>query len=145
VVWHQSESEGKVWTYWSREVEDSLVEQKVPYEITKVELAPDVANRAERFEAVKRWFDDDWMRIESKLRTSIVEGISVFLSLFDDHPQVKYTFCPPKRLYDDPPNEHSGKGMPLPPIADLIEQGKSSRSTFQPPPIPAWPAPSARC
>jgi hypothetical protein len=124
VAWHQSETEGKAWTYWSREVEDSLVEQKVPYRITKVELAPDVASRAERFEAVKRWFDDDWMRIESKLRTSIVEGISVFLSLFDDHPQVKYTFCPPKSLYDDPPRATSGKGLPLPPIADLIEQGK---------------------
>jgi hypothetical protein len=124
VAWHQSEAEGKAWMYWSREVEDSLVAQKVPYAITKVELAPDVASRAERFEAVKRWFDDDWMRIESKLRTSIVEGISVFLSLFDDHPQVKYTFCPPKSLYDDPPRATSGKGMPLPPIADLIEQGK---------------------
>ena len=27
------------------------------------------------------------MRIEPKLRTSIVEGISVFLSLFDDNPR----------------------------------------------------------
>ena len=53
-----------------------------------------------QFEAVKRWFEDDWMRIEPKLRTSIVEGISVFLSLFDDNPQVKHTFCPPKDTYD---------------------------------------------
>ena len=53
-----------------------------------------------QFEAVKRWFEDDWMRIEPKLRTSIVEGISVFLSLFDDNPRVKYTFCPPKDTYD---------------------------------------------
>ena len=35
------------------------------------------------------------MRIEPKLRTSIVEGVSVFLSLFDDNPQVKHTLCPP--------------------------------------------------
>jgi len=35
--------------------------------------------------AVKRRFYDDWRRIEPKLRTSIVEGISVFLSLFDDN------------------------------------------------------------
>jgi hypothetical protein len=52
--------------------------------------------RRQRFEAVKRWFNDDWRRIEPKLRTSIVEGISVFLSLFDDNPAVKRTFCPPK-------------------------------------------------
>ena len=40
------------------------------------------------------------MRIEPKLRTSIVEGVSVFLSLFDDNPRVKHTFCPPKDTYD---------------------------------------------
>ena len=39
-----------------------------------------------KLQAVKRWFYDDWRRIEPKLRTSIVEGISVFLSLFDDNP-----------------------------------------------------------
>ena len=29
-----------------------------------------------------------------------MEGISVFLSLFDDNPDVKRTFCPPKECYD---------------------------------------------
>ena len=48
-----------------------------------------------QLEAVKRWYEHDWRRIEPKLRTSIVEGISVFLSLFDDNPGVKRTFCPP--------------------------------------------------
>src|SRR5439155_8989483 len=43
----------------------------------------------QQFEAVKRWFYQDWARIEPKLRTSIIEGISVFLSLFDDNPDVK--------------------------------------------------------
>ncbi|MEP7308917.1 MAG: hypothetical protein ABJA98_25720, partial [Acidobacteriota bacterium] len=71
-----------------------------------------------------RWFDDDWMRIEPKLRTSIVEGISVFLSLFDDNPKVKYTFCPPKATYDPVHNPDGRYGVPLPPLADLIEQGK---------------------
>jgi hypothetical protein len=75
-------------------------------------------------EAVKRWFEDDWTRIESKLRTSIVEGISVFLSLFDDNPRVKYTFCPPKDTYDPARNPAGVHGTPLPPLGDLIEQGK---------------------
>jgi hypothetical protein len=61
---------------------------------------PGRGTRREQFAAVKRWFEDDWMRIEPKLRTSIVEGVSVFLSLFDDNPQVKHTFCPPKATYD---------------------------------------------
>ena len=48
-----------------------------------------------QLDAVKRWFNNDWQNLEPKLRTSIVEGISVFLSLFDDNPDVKRTFCPP--------------------------------------------------
>ena len=56
--------------------------------------------KREILEGVKRWFYQDWRRIENKLRTSIVEGISVFLSLFDDNPMVKRTFCPPKECYD---------------------------------------------
>jgi len=51
-------------------------------------------------EAVQRWFKDDWKRIEPKLRSSIVEGVSVFLSLFDDNPKVKKVFCPKKECYD---------------------------------------------
>ena len=76
-----------------------------------------------QFAAVKRWFTHDWMRIEPKLRTSIVEGISVFLSLFDDNPSVSYTFCPPKEVYDLKVNHDGRYGKPLPPFADLIEQG----------------------
>jgi hypothetical protein len=79
---------------------------------------------ANQFEAVKRWFEDDWMRIEPKLRTSIIEGISVFLSLFDDNPRVKYAFCPPKDTYDPTRNPGGIHGTPLPPLEDLIEQGK---------------------
>jgi len=80
--------------------------------------------KKQQFEAVKRWFDDDWTRIENKLRTSIVEGISVFLSLFDDNPDVKRTFCPPKECYDPEKNKDGRYGAPLPPFAQLIEQGK---------------------
>ena len=99
-----------------------------------------------QFEAVKRWFEDDWMRIEPKLRTSIVEGISVFLSLFDDNPRVKHTFCPPKDTYDPARNADGVHGTPLPPLAELIEQGKVVALNF-----PdrhesrAWRARWARC
>jgi hypothetical protein len=82
----------------SEEVEQQLNSLGVPY---TTHGSPDTAlqidaNRREQFEAVERWFHHDWVRIEPKLRTSIVEGISVFLSLFDDSPAVKRTFCPPK-------------------------------------------------
>jgi hypothetical protein len=40
---------------------------------------PELARKREQLKAVKRWFHHDWWRIEPKLRTSIVEGISVFI------------------------------------------------------------------
>jgi hypothetical protein len=86
--------------------------------------------RRAQFEAVKRWFDHDWRRIEPKLRTSIVEGISVFLSLFDDNPTIKRMFCPPKECYDPVANADGRFGVPLPPFADLIENGQVCALNF---------------
>src|ERR1700730_15180076 len=86
--------------------------------------------KREILEGVKRWFYHDWRRIENKLRTSIGEGISVFLSLFDDNPVVKRTFCPPKECYDPKLNEDGKYGRPLPPFADLIEAGKVCALNF---------------
>lgn len=79
--------------------------------------------RQEQLQAVKRWFYQDWRRIEPKLRTSIVEGISVFLSLFDDNPAVKRTFCPPAECYDPKANADHRFGTPLPSFQQLIENG----------------------
>lgn len=80
-------------------------------------------DKREQFEAVKRWFYHDWLRIDARLRTSIIEGISVFLSLFDDNPAVKRIFCPPKETYDPVANADGRYGKPLPPFSDLIETG----------------------
>ena len=92
---------------------------------------------AEQVEAIERWYRHDWMALDAKLRTSIVEGISVFLSLFDQ-PEVAGVFCPPPPA-DDPPAKRTDDGdeeevpdvrpMPglrrrLPPLADLIGGGK---------------------
>ncbi|MFZ0820650.1 MAG: type IV secretion system DNA-binding domain-containing protein [Candidatus Acidiferrales bacterium] len=79
--------------------------------------------KIEQLEAVRRWFDNDWRRIEPKLRTSIVEGISVFLSLFDDNPDVKRTFCPPKESYEGVTNAGREFRKPLPSFSWLIENG----------------------
>jgi hypothetical protein len=86
--------------------------------------------KVEILDGVKRWFYHDWRRIENKLRTSIVEGISVFLSLFDDNPAVKRTFCPPKECYDRKLNADGKYGRPLPPFAELIESGKVCALNF---------------
>lgn len=87
-------------------------------------------DKKEQLEAVKRWFNHDWRRIEPKLRTSIVEGISVFLSLFDDNPSVKRTFCPPPECYDPTANADFKFGKPLPSFKWLIENGKVCALNF---------------
>jgi len=80
-------------------------------------------DRKEQLEAVKRWYYDDWSNIDKKLQTSVVEGISVFLSLFDDNPSVKRLFCPPAELYEPGAAPLRGKRA-LPPMRELLEQGK---------------------
>ena len=56
----------------------------------------------ERVAAVKRWFDNDWQKLDNKIKSSIVEGVSVFLSMFD-MPDVAAVFCPPApEVSDDP-------------------------------------------
>jgi hypothetical protein len=122
---------------FTEELQAHLADRKIRYEIQTEsdpsgEMAPEArANKQAQFEAVKRWFYHDWKRIEPRLRTSIVEGISVFLSLFDDNPAVKRVFCPPKDVYK--PYAEAGGGAPaqaLPPFSELIEQGKVCALNF---------------
>ncbi|MGD0129252.1 MAG: TraM recognition domain-containing protein [Terriglobia bacterium] len=109
----------------SRLLEKALADVEIEYEC-QTENSPNSADPMKReiLDAVKRWYQYDWLAIENKLRTSIVEGISVFLSLFDDNPLVKRTFCPPKECYDPKLNADGRYGRPLPPLGELIEQGK---------------------
>ena len=90
----------------------------------------------QRVEAVNRWYQHDWGMIDNKIRSSIVEGISVFLSIFD-LPDVARVFCPPP-----PPEKAAAQGgqngpqedeqpglgtrvrQSLPPLDELIESGK---------------------
>ncbi len=89
----------------------------------------------EQVEAVERWYDKDWTALDAKLRTTIVEGISVFLSLFDQ-PEVAGVFCPPPpdatKTPDEPVPDRNEAAVPplpglrrrLPPLAQLIDDGK---------------------
>jgi len=122
--WHEDGTGERTWTYWAADLQSTLDAEGITADVEAAEPAVSESVKRAQFEAVKRWFEDDWMRIEPKLRTSIVEGVSVFLSLFDDNPAVKHTFCPPKQTYDVAANADGRHGVPLPPIADLIEQGK---------------------
>ncbi|HXJ44847.1 MAG TPA: type IV secretion system DNA-binding domain-containing protein [Bryobacteraceae bacterium] len=115
------------YTRW-RETEDLtayLTKNDIPFEIlTRTVTDPGATRKQRQFEAVQRWFEGDWSRIEPKLRTSIVEGISVFLSLFDDNPTIKDIFCPPKECFNREANADARHGVPMPGFVEMIESGK---------------------
>ena len=113
-----------------------LTDKKIKHRIERIESAGAEEIRL-RVEAVNRWYVHDWNTLDNKIRSSIVEGISVFLSMFD-LPQVARVFCPPRpetRPYrelpatDDESQQHqplttSALSQPLPPLDQLIDQGK---------------------
>ena len=84
----------------TRPLEAKLEELKIAHEIVW-ESGPGEDTR-ERVEAVKRWFVHDWQALDNKIKSSIVEGVSVFLSMFD-MPDVAKVFCPAApHITDDP-------------------------------------------
>jgi hypothetical protein len=107
------------------ELRQTLRKRGIPYESRSLhDPSQAEPEKLDQLQAVKRWFDEDWRRIEPKLRTSIVEGISVFLSLFDDNPKVKKVFCPKPECYDPQKNSAHQYGKPLPSFSWLINHGK---------------------
>src|SRR5258708_35739584 len=101
-----------------------LIANDVSFEPLILPDQEDSSRKRRQFEAIERWYEHDWSRIETKLRTSIVEGISVFLSLFDDNPTVKDVFCPPKECFDPVANADARYGVPMPSYPEIIETGK---------------------
>ena len=112
----QAEDGGRVSVSATAERQEAL--RKAGIEPDLVEPAVHDEAAAVRAEAVRTWFENDWLRMESKLRTSIVEGISSFLGLFDD-PDVARVFCPA-----GPAEDPGGGPRPLPPLRQMIEGGK---------------------
>ena len=85
---------------YSLEMERKLKELKIPYRIVWEPGSGDDVR--ERVLAVKRWYENDWQKLDNKIKSSIVEGVSVFLSMFD-MPDVAGVFCPAApKVPDDP-------------------------------------------
>ena len=85
------------------------------------------SSRRQCLDAVRRWYRQDWSKLDPKLQSSIVEGLSVFLSVFD-MPDVAAVFCPPPPK-DEPVDASSDADAAavarrLPPLDDVIEAGK---------------------
>ena len=85
---------------------------------------PSTSEHAERVLAVERWYENDWQQLDTKLRTSITEGISVFLSTFD-LPDVARVFCPP------PPKIPPGRGASVVPISHGRASGPAATPLLQ--------------
>ena len=151
---------------WSPELEQKLKKLTIQPRIVWEPGAGDDVR--ERVAAVKRWFDNDWQKLDNKIKSSIVEGVSVFLSMFD-MPDVAAVFCPPPPEVSDDPRRIGPKaraamlaekkaqesrqwpgdtiaGRPrhLPPLYELIEGGKVLALNMPAGSNPAhWPEPSA--
>ena len=137
-VWRRVPGEERVMCRLDPVLRDRLSELEIAFETEEAEGGAGRELR-EQVEAIERWYRNDWMALDPKIRTSIVEGISVFLSLFDQ-PQVASVFCPPPPDSGASLSIHIGNGAPdedsqavrpmpglrrrLPPLAELIESGR---------------------
>jgi hypothetical protein len=123
----------RTWTHWfeeddehmahqyDAELETYLAAQGVPYHVQRAQ-GSGWATRKHQLEALDRWYAHGWSRLDTRLRSSITEGIVVFLSLFDDNPSVHRAFCPPRAAYMAP--AAAGEPRPLEPIDQLLEAGR---------------------
>ena len=98
--WTNAPETKELKTIYTRPLKEKLDALKIAHEIVW-EPGPGEDTR-ERVEAVKRWFVHDWQTLDNKIRSSIVEGVSVFLAMFD-MPDVAKVFCPVAPLISDDP------------------------------------------
>jgi hypothetical protein len=124
---------GKPWTNWfpdgpehmahqyNAELESYLHDEDVPFQVRRAKGTAWI-ERKHQLEAVDRWFTYGWRKLDHRLRSSITEGIVVFLSLFDENPAVHRTFCPPRSAYAEAPKP--GEPTPLPLLEELLESGR---------------------
>ena len=135
--WDPAGGEGptqRVRTPYDKTLLDILASRGIQASVEEHSRPP--SEHAQRVAAIERWYRYDWLQLDPKLRTSIVEGVSVFLSMFD-LPDVARVFCPPAPQPPAPvpadlpppppgPAPTAGTGLlqRLPPLHQLIESGK---------------------
>ena len=90
-AWKDAPDTDEQQAVYSRSLRDKLDKLKLTYRVVW-EPGPGDEVR-ERVEAVKRWFVNDWQTLDNKIKSSIVEGVAVFLAMFD-MPDVAKVFCP---------------------------------------------------
>ena len=113
---------GQYLAVWTEELEQLLIQQtSAEFRVyTRKAYEPE---QQDRFESIQYWYWEHWKFFRSEVKTSIVQGIVVFLSLFETDPQVRRVFCPPKELYEGKSCAADPKGHVLSPFDKLIESG----------------------
>ncbi|GGA73453.1 hypothetical protein GCM10011507_26320 [Edaphobacter acidisoli] len=75
------------------------------------------------WESVHYWYWEHWKFFRDETKTAIIQGVTIFLSLFDTNRTVRRIFCPPKELYEGKPVASDPGAKVLPPFEYLIESG----------------------
>ncbi len=117
------EDEGLHLVAWTETLEQWLV-QHTSAEFDVYTHRPYRPEQRDHFESVQYWYWEHWKFFRSEVKTSIVQGIVVFLSLFETDAKVRRVFCPPKELYEGKPCVSDPTGRVLPPFDELIESGR---------------------
>ena len=99
-VWQEADDPKEQQAPYTRPMKAKLDKLKIAHRIVW-ETGPGADTR-KRVEAVKRWFVHDWQTLDNKVKSSIVEGVSVFLAMFD-MPDVAQVFCPEAPEHSDDP------------------------------------------
>jgi hypothetical protein len=107
---------------WTEELE-KLLTQETSAAFDVFTRKPYRPEQYGRFDSIQYWYWEHWKFFRSEVKTSIIQGIAVFLSLFETDPDVRRVFCPPKELYDGKPCADDPRGRVLPPFEALIETG----------------------
>jgi hypothetical protein len=107
---------------WTEALEN-LLTQETSAKFDVFTRKPYRPEQRDRFDSIQYWYWEHWKFFRSEVKTSIVQGIAVFLSLFETDPDVRRVFCPPKELYDGRPCDTDPSGIVLVPFDELIESG----------------------
>jgi hypothetical protein len=108
---------------WSKPLETVLVEQ-TDAEARIYNRKPYDPAQKDRWQSAHYWYWEHWKFFRNEVKTSIIQGIAVFLSLFETDPDVRRVFCPPRELYDGKPCAADPHGRVMSPFDELIESGK---------------------
>jgi TraM recognition site of TraD and TraG len=108
---------------WSYELEKVFTERTAAT-ASLYRRRPGDPHARDLWQSTHYWYWEHWKFFRSEIKTSIIQGIAVFLSLFETNLEVRRVFCPPKELYEGKPCASDPEGVVLPPFEELIESGR---------------------